>query len=145
MKLCELTVANIEEVKQIFLEIFSAAPWNDTWTDEQLHRYVFELMGNDNSLAFGYYENGNLIGLSLGRIKHWYEGTEYWIDEFGICPQKQGQGSGSAFLREIECQLKKRGITGIVLFTERMVPAFQFYLQNGFSCKEEQAFLVKSV
>lgn len=145
MEIRELGVENIEEIKKIILEIFSGEPWNDTWTDKQLHRYVLELIGNRNSLSLGFYEAGSFIGISLGRIKHWYEGTEYWIDEFGILPQKQGNGFGSEFLREIECFLADRKIAGIVLLTEKTVSAYHFYKRNGFEEKEEQVFFVKGI
>ena len=123
------------------VDIFSKEPWNDTWTDEQLHLYVSELIENKNSLSFGLFENDHMIGMALGHIKHWYEGTEYWIDEFGVLPEKQRQGAGSEFLKGIKDLLTKRGIGGIVLLTERTAPAYQFYRKSGFQEKEEWAFL----
>ncbi len=145
MELCELGLDNIEEIKKIFLKIFSAEPWNDCWEDKQLHQYILELIGNSNSLSFGLYEGGTLIGISLGRIKHWCQGTEYWIDEFGILPEMQGQGFGSEFLKEIERALVKKGIPAIVLLTERTVPAYRFYQKCGFQEQEEQVLFAKAI
>ena len=51
-------------------------------------------MGNENSLSFGVYQDEVLIGIALGRLKSWYEGTEYWIDEFGILLICSRQESG---------------------------------------------------
>ena len=90
MEVKELNTERIEEIKEAMTAIFSVEPWNDVWNPEQLHVYVLEIIGNRNSLSFGLYEGGRLIGISLGRIKHWCEGTEYWIDEFGILPKWQG-------------------------------------------------------
>lgn len=64
------------------------------WTDDKLHAYIRELMGNENSLSFGVYQDEVLTGIALGRLKSWYEGTEYWIDEFGILPKMQQAGIG---------------------------------------------------
>ena len=110
-----LTSEKIEEVKTAMYRIFSAPPWNDQWTDHQLHLYVQELMENNNSLSLGFRKESQLIGISLGRIKHWYEGTEYWIDEFGLLPQYQKLGLGSRFLEEIETFLSERGIFTMTL------------------------------
>ena len=140
-----LTSEKIEEVKTAMYRIFSAPPWNDQWTDHQLHLYVQELMENNNSLSLGFRKESQLIGISLGRIKHWYEGTDYWIDEFGLLPQYQKLGLGSRFLEEIETFLSERGIFTMTLLTERAVPAYFFYRKNGFTEKEEQVFFSKII
>ena len=127
------------------LDIFSGEPWNDVWTDKQQHAYVSELIENKNSLSFGVYLDGNLIGMALGRTKSWYEGTEYWIEEFGILPDRQQSGTGSAFIKEMEKILAEKGIEYIVLLTERNVPAYRFYKKNGFREKEENVFFVKAL
>lgn len=112
------------------------------WQEERLRAYVRQLLHVPDPLLLGLYEDGALIGISLGRIKHWCAGVEYWIDEFGVLPQKQGQGVGSAFLKQIKAFLAEMGIHTVALLTERTAPAYAFYLQNGFFEKKEQAFLV---
>ena len=144
MHIRELGTDDIAEIRSVFLGIFTGEPWNDCWEDPaQCHQYIVELTENRNSLSFGFYEGNRLIGISLGRVKHWYAGTEYWIDEFGILPQHQGRGAGTEFLSMIAQRLKSRGIVGMVLLTEREMPACRFYIQNGFETREEQVFLVK--
>ena len=68
----------------------------------------------------------------MGRIKHWYTGTEYCIDELCIRTDRQRQGLGSYFLEELQRQLQSMGIEQIFLQTDRDVPAYRFYLKNGF-------------
>ena len=145
MDIREISINHINAVKMLMVDIFSKEPWNDTWTDEQLHLYVSELIENKNSLSFGLFENDHMIGMALGHIKHWYEGTEYWIDEFGILPQKQRCGIGTEFLTEIEKALIDKGIIYIALLTEKTAPAYHFYKRNGFDEQEETRFFVKRV
>lgn len=144
MEIRRLSTEDIEDVKSAILCIFSAEPWNDVWSESQLNAYVIELIDNKNSLPFGLYDDERIIGISLGRLKHWCEGTEYWIDEFGIMPEKQSKGLGREFLNKIEFLLKEDGIDTIVLLTERTVPAYRFYKRNGFAESTEQAFMVKT-
>lgn len=145
MEIRELNMSDIESVKRLMIDIFSVEPWNDVWTDDKLHTYIRELMGNENSLSFGVYQDEVLIGIALGRLKSWYEGTEYWIDEFGIASEMQCRGAGTKFLTELEYLLKGRGVKHIVLLTERSVPAYRFYLKNGFSEQQETVFFVKAI
>jgi aminoglycoside 6'-N-acetyltransferase I len=73
-----------------------------------------------------------MVGLSMGRMKHWYTGTEYYIDELCIRTDRQGTGLGTLFLQEIEHAIREDGMVQIFLQTSADVPAYQFYRKNGF-------------
>lgn len=128
-----LNISNIDEIKEFFFHIFTKEPWNDDWSNTaQLHAYITDLIGNRNSLTLGLFEDGNMVGLSMGYIKHWYSGSEYYIDEFCIKTEEQGRGLGTQLLSAIEEFLKQKDIYYIFLQTERNVPAYSFYQKNGF-------------
>ena len=129
----ELTIEEIDIIKGFFKDIFTREPWNDDWSDdEQLHQYITDIIGNQNSLAFGLFEGEQLLGLALGNIKHWYTGTEFFVEEFCVKTEMQGQGLGTEFLRLLEAELKVRDIKTIFLMTGKEMPAFEFYRKNGF-------------
>lgn len=133
LELKELTMDSFEEITNFFVGVFSNEPWNDDWSDKnQLHAYMTELVDNKNSLVYGLFNEDKMVGLSMGYIKHWYEGTEYVINEFCVKAEKQGQGIGSKFLELIDANIKERGINTIFLLTDRDVPAYEFYKKNGF-------------
>lgn len=144
MELRELSIHNIEEIKSFFVNVFSKEPWNDDWSnDNQLHSYIKDLIGNNNSLSLGLFENNTMVGLSMGHIRHWYSGTSYFIDEFCIKTELQGKGSGSKFLQEIEQFIKTKGIVQVFLQTERTMPAYQFYKKNGYTELRDHITFVK--
>lgn len=146
MNINELTLSDIESIKSVILAAFSGEPWNDQWDDEkQFHSYIIDLIGNKNSLSLGLYDNNELIGVALGRIKHWYEGNEFWIDDFGIIPKAQGHGNGSKFLDMIEEYLKEHNASGIVLFTNRDIPAYRMYIKKGFAEEPHRVFFKKKL
>ena len=129
----ELTIEEIDIIKSFFKDIFTREPWNDDWSDnEQLHHYITDIIGNRNSLAFGLFEGEQLLGLALGNIKHWYTGTEFFVEEFCVKTEMQGQGLGTEFLRLLEVELRAREIKTIFLMTGKEMPAFEFYRKNGF-------------
>ncbi|WP_105157574.1 GNAT family N-acetyltransferase [Streptococcus suis] len=146
MELKELCFSDMEMVKELFLSVFSQDPWNDDWSDEeQLDRYIGDLLGHPRALGFGLFDQEKLIGLSLGYIRYWYEGTEYRIEEFCISRDYQGQGLGASFLADIEKQLADRKIVHFLLQTERNLPAYFFYQKYGFRTLEEDVTMVKKV
>lgn len=129
----ELTIEKIDIIKSFFKDVFMREPWNDDWSDdEQLHQYITDIIGNRNSLAFGLFEGEQLLGLALGNIKHWYTGTEFFVEEFCVKTEMQGQGLGTEFLRLLEVELRVREIKTIFLMTGKEMPAFEFYRKNGF-------------
>ena len=142
----QLNINDKETVKKLFLSVFTISPWYDDWSDTtQLDAYLTDLMGQSNSLTYGLFEKDNLIAVSMGRIKHWYTGTEYCIDEFCVKTDMQGQGIGTYFLVEIETAIKEIGLVQIYLQTDIDVKAFDFYIKNGFVHLQDTVSLAKEV
>lgn len=56
---------------------------------------VFILIGNVNSLTLGFFDNDEMMALSMGYVKHWFRGTEYIIYELCVKTESQGKGIGS--------------------------------------------------
>ena len=145
-QLRRLGAEETEAIKELFLSVFTAEPWKDDWSDqEQLDAYIHDLTGQSNSLAYGLYEGGELAGVSMGNIRHWFTGTEYYIDELCIRPDRQGQGLGTLFLKEIESAVRDLGMTQIFLQTESTVPAYGFYRKNGFIELKEHVSFAKRI
>jgi len=143
--LVELNDSDFDRIKTLFRGVFTQPPWNDDWSDdEQLDEYLMDLMGTRMPLVFGLIEDDELIGMAIGNIKHWYEGTEYCIDELCIKTEMQGRGYGSTFLSLIEEHLRERGLHIIYLTTERDVPAFEFYQARGFTVLPDDVALYKT-
>ena len=138
---------NLEAIKAVFVSVFTKEPWCDDWSDEeQLDLYIRDLTGQGYSLTYGLFDDTDeLIGISLGYIKHWYSGTEYIINELCIRTDRQGAGAGTFFLREIENAIRELGLKQIFLLTDSNVPAYEFYRKNGFIESETNVAFSKRV
>ena len=133
MDLLRLTTDDKEQIKSLYKSVFMNEPWNDDWSDDkQLDEYILDLIGNRNSLSLGLVEDGQFVGMALGSVKHWYSGTEYYIEELFIKTELQGNGIGSEFIELIEQYLRDIGIHRIFLQTDNDMPAYSFYKKRGF-------------
>ncbi|MBO7424892.1 MAG: GNAT family N-acetyltransferase [Clostridiales bacterium] len=134
MYVCKrLSIEDKESIKEVFTGVFTKEPWNDDWSDEeQLDMYINDLVGQGYSLTYGLFDGDEMIGLSMGYIKHWFRGTEYIINELCIKTNRQGSGAGTFFIQEIEKAIKELGLKQIFLLTDSNVPAYDFYKKNGF-------------
>lgn len=145
-QLINLDQSYFEEAAELYRESFKGEPWNDDWSDQkQLTEYIKEVSGHYNALNYGLLIDGKLVAVSLGGIRHWWEGANYNIDEFCVSKKLQGQGIGSRFMAMIEEDIKKRGVAGIFLQTDIDKPSFKFYQKNGFINLEKHVSLFKSV
>ena len=123
----------LPQMAKLIKSAFMGEPWNDDWSDKgQLYAYISDIACCPNSLNYGLIKDGRLIALSTGSLRHWWEGTNYSIEEFCIAPDMQCSGIGSRFLSMVEEDAKKRGAAGIFLQTDNDKPSYRFYLKNGF-------------
>ena len=134
----------LEEMKSLFKSAFYGKPWHDDWSDDgMLTEYVKEKSGGLHAINYGMLKDGKLVALSMGQITHWWEGTNYVLDELCVSPDCQGTGLGTRFMELIEEDLKKRDAKGIFLQTDDDKPAYQFYKKKGFNDLSHHVSLFK--
>ena len=146
MSLIELDDSYLPKMAELYKAAFAGEPWNDDWSDAaQLSEYMKDISKAYNALNYGLLVNGELAGMSVGKINHWWEGTNYNIEELCVSPAYQGQGLGSRFLGLIEDEVRKKGLAGIFLQTDNDKPSYHFYHKNGFKDLDLHVSLYKSV
>ncbi|MCR5281755.1 MAG: GNAT family N-acetyltransferase [Lachnospiraceae bacterium] len=146
LSLIELDESYLPQMAELYKEAFGGEPWNDDWSDtNQLNEYMKDISKAHHALNYGLMIDGKLAGLSVGKINHWWEGTNYNIEELCVSPSYQGQGIGSEFLALIEQSVREKGLAGIFLQTDSDKPSYHFYHKNGFRDLDEHISLYKSV
>ena len=136
----------LPQLAELYRSAFNGEPWKDDWSDtDQLYEYIKDVSGYFQGVNYGLLIDGKLSALSLGTIRHWWEGTNYNIEEFCVDPNIQGKGVGSRFMKLIEEDIKKQGIAGIFLQTDSDKPSYGFYHKNGYNDLGKHVSLYKSV
>ena len=145
-ELITLDDSYIPQMAELYKEAFGGEPWNDDWSDRvQLNEYMKDISGAYRALNYGLIIDGKLVAMSVGKINHWWEGTNYNIEELCVSPAYQGQRIGSRFLSLIENDIQKKGLSGIFLQTDNDKPSYRFYHRNGFQDLDSHISLYKSV
>ena len=146
ISLIEVDESYLPQMAKLLKDAFGGEPWKEDWSDAaQLSEYMKDISKAYNALNYGLLIDGKLAGMSVGRINHWWEGTNYNIEELCISPSYQRQGVGSEFLELIEQCVRKKGLAGIFLQTDNDKPAYHFYHKNGFQDLDMHISLYKSV
>ena len=135
---------HLEACVDLFIDVFTKAPWYDTYSfRKQVVDFFQNYMANNYFAGYVLQEQSDVIAMSVGVKKPWINGMEYYIDQFCVKSYLQGKGVGSHFLKLIEREIKAEGMNAIILNTERGFPSESFYLKNGFRLFEGLVTLIK--
>ena len=144
MDIIKMSNKHIDECVDLFIDVFTKAPWHDTYSSrKQVVSFFQNYMANNYFVGYVLKEEGSIIALSIGMKKPWINGMEYYIDQFCVKTDLQGKGIGSYFLKLIENEIQTEKMNAIILNTERGFPAEKFYKKNGFQSVDELITLTK--
>jgi len=133
---------DLEACADLFIQVFSRPPWNDRWpSTEVAYAYLKEFVDTPGFQGFVAIVDQQIVAFLLGHLKRWWSGSEYYIDEFGVHPDAQGQGIGTMLVDHLKQTLLQAGIYTITLLTARDTPAAAFYEKQGFVTHQRMAFM----
>lgn len=137
----QLNIKDINECTELMMDVYGREPWYDQWEFEQAKTYLLEYINCQSFRGYVIKDMDKLVAVCVGRKKTYWQGDEYYIDEFFIDTKQQGKGLGTEFLNYIKKCLKQEKIECITLLTERGIPAESFYSKNGFQTKDQNIFM----
>ena len=134
MDIIKMSNKHIDECVDLFIDVFTKAPWHDTYSSRKQH---------NSFVDYEQKEEASIIALRKKKKKPWINGMEYYIDQFCVKTDLQGKGIGSYFLILIENEIQTEKMNAIILNTERGFPGEKFYKKNGFQSVDELITLTK--
>lgn len=141
MEIVRLHKEDAAAVAEVVRDAFASPPWCEDWSDEaRLMQYVNEGLDGENMLAFGLREDGRLIAVAMGHVRHWHNRVEFMIEDFCVCQAWQGRGTGSALMKAVKDACRALAIDEIGLRTRRDAGAFHFYAKQGFAVLENDVY-----
>lgn len=141
LKLFEFDMSMLQECIDIYQDVFSREPWLENSSRKEVEDYFRSFYSNNKFVGYVLKDNEKIVAVSIGMLKPWIKGEEYYIDQFYVNYESQGKGIGTIFFEEIKTDLINRDIHAIILLTEKEYPAFGFYRKNGFESFEDMRFL----
>lgn len=131
----------LQECIDLYQEVFSKEPWLENSDQADVERYFLNFMDGNKFIGYVVKANDKIIAVSIGFLKPWIKGEEYYIDQFYVDYNLQGKGIGTFFLSKIKEYLIELDIHAIILATEKGFPSYNFYKKNGFSQIDDLCFL----
>jgi len=131
-----------------FADIFTYPPWNYDWLSaDKAARYFTDLLATPGFTGFAYVKAGDPepVGFCLGLINDYFAAAIYEIKEIFVRRGLQGGGLGGAMLGAVEERLASIGVYTVTLFTKNDIPAYDFYIKNGYAASSNTVFFSKQV
>lgn len=132
MDIRELNYDDLEDIRDLFIKVFNKPPWSMGVDKNRVEFYLDNLFNWGSFLAYGLFEKDKLIAASLGYIKPWIDGYEYFIENFFIDEDYSNKGLGKKFLDGITPLVREMHIMGILLNIEEKMEVKSFYEKAGF-------------
>ena len=108
-----MTGADIASVIPMYSEYYNAE--GDGWTPETVHRRVWQVLGSPDSYCLMAERSGEVLGFAMGRMEQFWDLSAYNLEEIIIAKAHQGQGHGTALMRELEGRVKALGAAMVQL------------------------------
>jgi GNAT superfamily N-acetyltransferase len=131
----------LQECIDLYQDVFSKEPWFENSKRSDVERYFLTFMDCNKFVGYVAKSNNKIVAVSIGFLKPWIKGEEYYIDQFYVEYNLQGQGIGTFFLSKIKECLVAVNVHAIMLSTEKGFPSYNFYIKNGFSQIDDLCFL----
>lgn len=142
----KFTSEDIDKCSELFKEVFSAYPWYDDWVSfDQARNYLMELIENPVFEGFVAYEGSNVVAACFGHKRSFWTGKEFFIDEFYVRNESQGNGIGTKMLNYVKENIIEEDYMRLTLLTNKGIPAEEFYIKNGFYNNQNRTVMVNEL
>ena len=132
---------DLERCARALAAAYEGEPWHNHWTLQGAYRYLKEFCGNPRFVGFTVWEGEQLAGAAFCHERTWWTNDELYVDELFVTPEHQRKGHGRQLLTAIQERVRRHGLAGITLLTDRRMPAPQFYRSQGFADAEHVLFM----
>ncbi|MBR6642829.1 MAG: GNAT family N-acetyltransferase [Lachnospiraceae bacterium] len=136
MNIREMVREDIPACADILCSVYNNEMWQCRWEKETAMEYLTDFYELKKFVGYVLEEDGVILGGIFAREKVWWNNSEVFIEEMFVKPELQRKGHGSLLLQAVERYVKKKGLAGMTLETNKYAPAPHFYRKNGFQDNE---------
>jgi len=129
---------------KIYTAAFEAPPVNYGFiTPEKATRYITDLTKTPGFLGYTYWQNGIMAAFCFGKLDNYFDGSVFKVEELAVHPGFHRQGIGTTVMQLMEEKLRFYRVSAISLQTSKDIPAYNFYVKNGYEEIQHSVCLAK--
>lgn len=137
-----IVISDLFGLASIFARCFSAEPWNEAWTFESSLNRLKLFSSAPTFRGAIATEGDNIVGMAMGQIEGWVDGSLIVLQEMCVVPEHQNSGIGTALLQfMLESVSRTDHAVASYLLTDAESMAESFYVRRGFKRSETKIVL----
>ena len=140
-----ITLGDVKDLAEMYVETFNSEPWNDRWTIDTASKRLHQMINVEDFCGILARKNGILCGMILGSKEQYFDGTMFNIKEFCVKNEMRGKGLGTEIYKEFEIRMKEEGVSEIILFTSKGDYTEHFYHKQGLETYNDLTLMGKQL
>ncbi|MBP3705078.1 MAG: GNAT family N-acetyltransferase [Clostridia bacterium] len=100
--------ADIERAVSLYIAYYNTYEGGE-WTRETARRRIRQVLTREDAYCLVLEENGDLAAFAMGYFEQYDDGFAYDLIEIVVAAERQKQGLGTAFMKELEARVKAQG------------------------------------
>ena len=126
-----MTESDIHRVIPLYIEHYNTYE-DGVWTEETTYKRIHQVWSREDSLCLILENEKHVVGFAMGYFEQYDDLKAYDLVEIVIAPEFQHLGIGTAFMQELECQIKEHGGAMIQLQSVNDTMHNHFYGKLGY-------------
>lgn len=135
--------ASVDACARLYMSVFNAEPYLDSWTEQTARKRILELVGTPGFVGYAHIEDDKPVGMIMGYTRQWYNGLSFDLQDVCVDLEYQGRGIGTGLCNHLEKVLISRGVNRAFLLTLRGGPGDIFYSKRGYQRASRTMVMVK--
>lgn len=138
----KFALADIPRAVSLYMEYYNTCEGGE-WTRETTTKRIRQVMTREDAFGLLLEEDGRLLGFAMGYFEEYADCAAYDLVEIVIAGEEQDRGLGTAFMGELERQVKARGGAMVQLLAVNDGKHAHFYGKLGYKNAENLVLKVK--
>lgn len=128
-----ITTEDVDALAGLFVECFTAPPWNEPWTIEAARHRLDLILRTPSFRGLVALMGNRPVAMGMGQIEGWIDGNLFLLQEMCVAPDQQQRGAGGRLLQQLLARVRDQDrVTHAYLLTNAGSDAEAFYLKRNF-------------
>jgi aminoglycoside 6'-N-acetyltransferase I len=136
---------DLPELLLIYVDVFTASPWNENWQYEDVISRLEWLYDTKGFIGIAAESTQGIAGSILGIMQPTKDMNSFQIREFFVRPALQSKGIGEKLISKLEHRLKTENVGTVSLVTMLGSAAMNFYIKNGYFEERNIVSMIKNI
>lgn len=137
----QMTQADIPLVIPLYISYYNNRE-DGAWTEETVYKRIHQVWSREDAYCLLLEDGDDVLGFAMGYFEQYDDCMAYDLIEIVVAAERQRQGLGTAFMRELEAHVKEKG--AMLMQLEAVNDAFHAHFYGKLGYRDAQNLVLKT-